>query len=191
LSGWQEVGLHLASRPPEIARRQGGADRPRIHGRLGTCVECEPKASRRTSGVAPSFPRSAARAFATASSVTSESETCASTPGAHFRIPDAKTEAGVREVQVSSDLQEELVSHIARLRRARLSTDPDDNLFPNLRSRRVTRQRVNEILREAAELASASLTTLGFAALATPLRTVCVGPTSQSRCWRTGSTFSG
>jgi integrase len=85
--------------------------------------------------------------------------------GAHFRIPDAKTEAGVREVQVSPDLQEELVAHIDRLRRARISSDPDDNLFPNLRGRRMTRQRVNEILREAAELASTSLTTRGFAAL--------------------------
>jgi integrase len=85
--------------------------------------------------------------------------------GAHFRIPDAKTEAGVREVQVSPDLQEELVAHTDRLRRAGISTDPDGNLFPNLRGRRMTRQRVNEILREAAELASTSLTTRGFAAL--------------------------
>jgi hypothetical protein len=38
--------------------------------------------------------------------------------GARFRIPDAKTEAGVREVQMSPDLVEEFVTHFDRLRRA-------------------------------------------------------------------------
>ena len=38
--------------------------------------------------------------------------------GARFRIPDAKTEAGVREVQMSPELVEEFVSHFDRLRRA-------------------------------------------------------------------------
>lgn len=38
--------------------------------------------------------------------------------GGHFRNPDAKTEAGIPEVQVSRDLLEEIVAHIDRLRRA-------------------------------------------------------------------------
>ena len=45
--------------------------------------------------------------------------------GAHFRIPDAKTEAGIREVQVSPDLVDELVAHLDRLRRAGQPTEPD------------------------------------------------------------------
>ena len=53
--------------------------------------------------------------------------------GAHFRIPDAKSEAGIREVQVSPDLVDELVSHLDNLRRAGRSTEPEAYLFPNLR----------------------------------------------------------
>jgi integrase len=53
--------------------------------------------------------------------------------GARARIPDAKTEAGIREVQLSPDLVDELVAHIDRLRRAGLPTGPDAYLFPNLR----------------------------------------------------------
>ena len=44
--------------------------------------------------------------------------------GARLRIPDAKTDAGVREVQLSPDLVEELVAHVDRLRRAGLPTLP-------------------------------------------------------------------
>jgi hypothetical protein len=77
--------------------------------------------------------------------------------GAHFRIPDAKTEAGIREVQVSPDLLEEIVAHVDRLRRAGLPTEPESHLFPNLRGGRMKRQRANEIVREAATLASTRL----------------------------------
>lgn len=45
--------------------------------------------------------------------------------GARFQIPDSKTEAGVREVQASPDLVEQLVMHFDRLRRAGLPTGPD------------------------------------------------------------------
>ena len=61
--------------------------------------------------------------------------------GAHFRIPDAKSEAGIREVQVSPDLVDELVAHLDNLRRAGRSTEPDAYLFPNLRGGRMSRQR--------------------------------------------------
>jgi integrase len=74
--------------------------------------------------------------------------------GGHFRIPDSKTEAGVREVQVSPDLAEEIVEHVDRLRRAGLPTDSDAHLFPNVRGGRISRQRAAEIVREAAALAS-------------------------------------
>ncbi|HEX2310763.1 MAG TPA: site-specific integrase [Vicinamibacterales bacterium] len=74
--------------------------------------------------------------------------------GAHFRIPDAKTEAGVREVQVSPDLLEEIVAHVDALRRVGPPTDPDAYLFCNRREGRLQRQKVNKIVREAAAQAS-------------------------------------
>jgi integrase len=77
--------------------------------------------------------------------------------GAHFRIPDAKSEAGIREVQVSPDLVEELATHLDHLRRAGRSTEPDAYLFPNLRGGRMSRQRAAEIVGEAADLASERL----------------------------------
>ena len=42
--------------------------------------------------------------------------------GARFRIPDAKTEAGVRELQMSPELVEEFVSHFDRLRPGRAAS---------------------------------------------------------------------
>ena len=85
--------------------------------------------------------------------------------GAHFRIPDAKTEAGIREVQVSPDLLEELVAHLDRLQRAGLPTEPDAYLFANVRGGRMTRQRANAIVGQAAELASTRLAARGLPAL--------------------------
>jgi integrase len=85
--------------------------------------------------------------------------------GAHFRIPDAKTEAGIREVQVSPDLLEEIVAHIDRLRRADHPTEPDAFLFPNRKGRRMTRQRASKIVGDAATLASTNLAARGLPAL--------------------------
>ena len=85
--------------------------------------------------------------------------------GAHFRIPDAKTDAGVREVQVSPDLLEQIVAHVDRLGRADLPTDPDAHLFPNVRGGRMARQRANAIVREAAALASTHLVARNLPAL--------------------------
>ena len=82
--------------------------------------------------------------------------------GARFRIRDSKTEAGIREVQVSPDLVEEIVAHLDRLRRAGLPSDPDAYLFPNVRGGRMSRQRVWEIVREAAQLASERLVARGL-----------------------------
>jgi hypothetical protein len=48
--------------------------------------------------------------------------------GPRLRIVDAKTEAGIREVQISPDLAEELVANIDRLRRARQAIDPDSKM---------------------------------------------------------------
>ena len=112
--------------------------------------------------------------------------------GAHFRIPDAKTEAGIREVQVSPDLVDELVNHLDNLRRAGRSTSPDDYLFPNPRGGRMSRQRAAEIVSEAAQLASENLTQRRSPGAAEhDAAHACAGPTSRSRCWPTASTCCG
>ena len=81
--------------------------------------------------------------------------------GARFRIPDAKTETGVRMVEMSPALAEVVVAHIDRLRRLGLPTGPDDYLLPNLRGGRMTRKRVGQIVGEAAALASERLALKG------------------------------
>jgi integrase len=74
--------------------------------------------------------------------------------GARFLITDAKTETGIREVQLTPDLVEAVVEHIDQLRRAGHPTGPTDPLVPNLNGGRISRQRVGKVLREAAEAAS-------------------------------------
>jgi integrase len=74
--------------------------------------------------------------------------------GARFQIRDAKTEAGVREVQMTPDLVEAFVEHLDRLRRAGQPTGPDDYAIPNRVGGRLTRQRVGKIVAEAAALAT-------------------------------------
>jgi len=75
--------------------------------------------------------------------------------GARFNIPDAKTEMGVRVVEMSPDLAEAFVAHLDRLRRAGNPTGLDDYVVQNTRGGRVRRQRIAEIIREAATQASA------------------------------------
>jgi integrase len=85
--------------------------------------------------------------------------------GARFHVPDAKTESGIREVQMSLDLVEAIVEHLDRLRRIGAPTGPDDYLVPNLRGGRMDRQRVGEIVGEAATRASELLTARGLPSL--------------------------
>jgi integrase len=74
--------------------------------------------------------------------------------GARFQIRDAKTEAGVREVQMTPDLTEAIVEHVDRLRRAGLPAGPDGYAVPNRRGGRISRQRVAQIVAKAAKLAT-------------------------------------
>src|SRR5829696_195756 len=69
--------------------------------------------------------------------------------GARFHIPDAKTETGVRVVEMSPDLAEAFVGHIDRMRRAGRRVEPEAHVIQNLRGGRVARQRIAEITREA------------------------------------------
>ncbi|MBA3807944.1 MAG: tyrosine-type recombinase/integrase [Solirubrobacterales bacterium] len=82
--------------------------------------------------------------------------------GARFRIPDAKTETGIRDVEVSPYMVEVLIMHIDRLRRAGNDTSPDAWLFQNERGGRMARQRVGEIVLEASALASEKMRERGL-----------------------------
>jgi integrase len=55
---------------------------------------------------------------------------------------------------MSPDLAEAFVQHLDRLRRAGAGTDLDDYVVQNRRGGRISRQRISEIVREAAKLAS-------------------------------------
>jgi integrase len=85
--------------------------------------------------------------------------------GPRFRIPDSKTEAGERLVEMSPDLLEITIEHLDRLRRAGMPTGPTDYFVPNLRGGRMTRRRVGQIVGEAAALASERLAEKGISPL--------------------------
>ena len=82
--------------------------------------------------------------------------------GARFHIPDAKTEAGIRVVEMSPDLAEAFVEHLDRMRRAGHPTGPDDYVVQNTRGGRLSRQRVAAIVRQAAVAATAARASLGL-----------------------------
>ena len=82
--------------------------------------------------------------------------------GARFRIPDAKTEAGMREVQMSPDLVGVFAAHFEQLRRNGRALGSDDFAFQNVRGGRLARQRVAAIVGEAARLASSELEARGL-----------------------------
>ena len=85
---------------------------------------------------------------------------------ARFHIPDAKTETGVREVEMSPDLADAFVTHLDRMRRAGRPTGLDDYVVQNVRGGRMSRQRIARIIREAATLASENARAAGPAAAA-------------------------
>jgi integrase len=82
--------------------------------------------------------------------------------GARFHIPDAKTETGVRAVEMSPDLVEAFVQHLDRLRRAGKPIGPEEYIVRNTRGGRISRQRITEIVREAATLAGELREQQGF-----------------------------
>jgi integrase len=83
--------------------------------------------------------------------------------GSRFDIADSKTDTGIREVEMTGELVEEIEAHIERLRRAGFDTGPKAPLFPNHRyGTPISRQRVAEILTDAATLADERLQARGL-----------------------------
>jgi integrase len=81
---------------------------------------------------------------------------------ARLDIPDAKTETGIRVVELSPDLAEALIAHIDQFAKAGNDTGPEAYLFQNERGGRMTRKRVGTIVREAAALASEKMRERGM-----------------------------
>jgi integrase len=108
-----------------------------------------------------------------------------------FRVADAKTEAGIREVQMTPELVDRFATHLARVRAAGHPSGPDAYAFPNVRGGRMTRQRVGKIIREAAERAPARLEATGLPPLRSSRPTRFAALTSRSPCWPAASTSSG
>ena len=84
---------------------------------------------------------------------------------ARFLVADAKTETGIREVEMSPELVEVILAHIDRLRRYGRATTPEDYVFQNNKGRRMSRQSINKVLTEAAVAASKTLCEHGLPAL--------------------------
>jgi integrase len=82
--------------------------------------------------------------------------------GARLRILDAKTETGIREVQMTPDLTEAVIEHLDRLRRAGRPTGPTDYLVPSLNGACISRQRVAQIVAGAAKDATEQLVARGL-----------------------------
>ena len=111
---------HARNEQAAIADRLGSPKRRST----GTHDGC-PWSARRTRAGRSSCVSSATAASATASYATSVSARSACRPGgARFHIPDAKTETGVRVVEMSPDLAEAFVAHLDRLRRTGNPTGP-------------------------------------------------------------------
>jgi integrase len=74
--------------------------------------------------------------------------------GARFQVRDSKTDAGIREVQMTPHLVEAFVDHLDRLRRSGRQAEPEDFAVPNLHGGRMSRQRARAIVRDACVLAT-------------------------------------
>jgi integrase len=85
--------------------------------------------------------------------------------GPRFRIPDAKTETGIREVEISPVTAEAVGEHVEHLRLLGFPTGPDAYLTPNLGGGQLTRKRIGQIVHKAARLASERLAEKGLPAL--------------------------
>ena len=84
---------------------------------------------------------------------------------ARFLVTDAKTETGIREVEMSPELVEVILAHVDRLSRSAAQPPPRTTCFRTTRGRRMSRQSINKVLAEAAVAASEALCQHGLPAL--------------------------
>lgn len=87
-------------------------------------------------------------------------------PHHRIRVPDAKTQAGVREVELPLWLADELREHLAYLRSLRLPVGPRAFLFPTMKGGRRDPNRLNDrIVQKVAARASSNRSECGLSEL--------------------------
>jgi site-specific recombinase XerD len=112
--------------------------------------------------------------------------------GPRLHVRTSKTEAGVREVQMTPDLAAAVIDHLARLREAGLPDGPDAYLVPNTTGSRMSTRRVRTIIASALHHANETRSAHDLPLL--PQRshpTRCGARTSRSHCLPTASTSNG
>ena len=110
---------------------------------------------------------------------------------AHFRIPDAKTEAGIREVQASPDLVAELVARLDLLQRAGHPIDATAYLFQSPTGPDESSARGRDRWRSGVGRLGAARRSRPSCGAEHHARHLCAGPTSRSRCLPTASGSCG
>jgi integrase len=99
-----------------------------------------------------------------------------------FKPADAKTEAGVREVEITLYLRDELLQHVMDRRNRRLPLQPSDHPFGTSRGNRRDPDRFRDrILARAVERASASRTDAASRPFPRSHPTQCAAPGRHSR----------
>src|SRR5689334_4315534 len=97
-----------------------------------------------------------------------------------FKLADAKTEAGVREVEVTLFLRDELLTHLMDRRSRRLPHSPSDHLFGTVTGKRRDPDRFRDrILARAVSRANSNRATSGLPPLPP------ITPHSLRRTWAT------
>jgi integrase len=103
-----------------------------------------------------------------------------------FKLADAKTEAGVREVEITLYLRDELLAHVMDRQARGLPLAPSDHFFGTATGRRRDPDRFRDrILARAAERASANRQAQGFPPLP------AITPHSLRRTWATFAAMIG
>ena len=109
--------------------------------------------------------------------------------GARLWISDSKTPTGVRHVEITPSLRDELLAYRADKVRHGYPLGPDAPFFCTRRGKRWDAGNVRErILDPAVELANERLNERASRRCRTSPPIPCGGPTSRSCCWRPTST---
>ena len=105
---------------------------------------------------------------------------------ARFKITDAKTDKGVREVEMTLYLRDVLLEYAAQRAAANLPAGPNDHFFGGLTGRRRSVQRVRSgVLELSVQRANAQRQAAGLAGLP------AITPHSLRRTWATFAALAG